>query len=91
MEHALQRCSLSFEFAALIKQLITRIKNELRARRAAQELHELPDYILADIGILRCEIESAVRNYSADYDIDLSKGPSGSRVKDRRLLGAGWL
>jgi uncharacterized protein YjiS (DUF1127 family) len=41
--------------------LIKKVYRWHRQRAALQDLRELPDYLLKDIGICRCELECAVR------------------------------
>jgi uncharacterized protein YjiS (DUF1127 family) len=36
-------------------------RRALRLRAARRRLEEMPDYLLADIGITRCDIDSATR------------------------------
>lgn len=45
---------------AAILQRFERMQERIRARRAADHLAEMPDYILSDIGISRSEVMSVV-------------------------------
>ena len=49
---------------ALLRRVISVVKGELEARRAARELSELDDRMLRDIGISRCDIQRIVRQNS---------------------------
>jgi uncharacterized protein YjiS (DUF1127 family) len=45
---------------AVLRQSFERLQDRIRARRAAEHLSEMPDYILRDIGISRSEVMSVV-------------------------------
>ena len=49
------------QFVTFLRAAVVAIRTELAARRAMAQLASMNDHQLRDIGISRCEIESAVR------------------------------
>lgn len=61
-----------------VTALMSAFAAERRARRAANELHQLNDHMLADIGLPRAEIETAVRSGRSAIMVCVEPGPADS-------------
>ena len=53
---------LGVRIARAVAALVSALAAEYRARQASKALYELNDHMLADIGLSRSEIETAVRH-----------------------------
>jgi uncharacterized protein YjiS (DUF1127 family) len=73
------------QFVTFLRAAVVAIRTELAARRAMAQLASMNDHQLRDIGISRCEIESAVRRLPNV----VAKRGAGSFAREARI--SGWV